>query len=180
MCVCVTDRQRPLHFRNSFRVPEITCLVKFGQADPFLFKDVAIVHLQRALHLYQIFCLFCYLCDFHLSVRLSPIFFHLCGCVCVCVCVCFGGVFWHFWMLYTILSAQKKMFTKSFFTQNFTCIFFFTEMWVKQGGTQCYQEFQFLSLLCFFLKSCKQHCDSFWMFFTSFWPKREDLRCNAF
>ena len=39
----------------------------------------------------------------------------------------FFTFFWHFWMFHAILSAQNFV---------FTCKFFFTELWVKQGATQ--------------------------------------------
>ena len=44
---------------------------------------------------------------------------------------------WHFWMFHAILSAQK----------NFHPKFFFNELWVKQGETQCYQAFLFIPTL---------------------------------
>ncbi len=42
-----------------------------------------------------------------------------------------GQLFVYFWMFYAILSAQKIVHLK----------FFFNEMWVKQGATQCCQAF---------------------------------------
>ncbi len=153
VCVCVTDRQtdrqRPLHFRNSFRVPEITCLVKFGQADQ---SKMLPSFICKGLSIRFSVCFIIYAISICPSDCLQ--FFFTCVCVCVLV------VFLAFLDVIYDLECSKKMFTKSFFTQNFTCIFFHWDVGEARRDAMLPRIPVSFFTIIFFLRSCKHHCDS--------------------